>query len=106
VDLVSVLLEYREKQQVKDDWEALHNCNLSDKIKNVGPATIQYVRMLSGKDTAKADVHVINAMNHIGVGTHLGVIELLSRLTGYSPLELDQIFWHWDKLSEKKNQGI
>ena len=67
------------------------------RIKHVGLATVQMIRMTWGIDTVKPDVHVKNALKELGLGNDVGVVELLSELTGYKNIELDKIFWWYAK---------
>jgi len=39
---------------------------------------------------------VKKALKEIGLGNEVGVVELLSEVIRYSPLELDQILWYWE----------
>ena len=106
-EFVEAFLTYQEETGIEDDWEAMkdwaRNVDVNNvkndivgKIKGVNLATVQNLRLLCGIDTVKPDVHVKNVLKEIGLGNEVGVVELLSELTGYSSLELDQIFWHWD----------
>ena len=91
------------------DWaQKCDTSNLKDdfigKIPNVGLATVQNLRICLGINTSKPDVHIKSALKEIGLGNDVEVCELISELTGYSPLELDQIFWHWDKNRSQKDE--
>ena len=65
---------------------------------------MQNLRLVCGIDTAKPDVHVKRALKEIGLGNEIEVVELISDLTGYSTVELDQILWHWDKNRSRKGE--
>jgi hypothetical protein len=70
-------------------------------IKGVGPALLQYLRMLSGADTLKVDVRVLDGLALIGIPiswfTADGILEISKEIAaevGCSLVELDQILWH------------
>jgi hypothetical protein len=105
--MVKAFIEYQKENGFDSDKEAMMDwaikCNLSQleedfigKLNNVGLATVQNLRMCLGIDTIKPDVHIINALKKIGLGNEVEICELISELTGYKCIELDQIFWHWD----------
>jgi len=107
-ELVEAFTTYQREGSFNDDWEAIQDWakkvdirNLENdiigKIKGIGLATVQNLRLICGIDTVKPDVHVKEALKEIGLGNEVEVVELLSELTDYSCRELDQIFWHWDK---------
>jgi len=112
-DIVKAFTEYQKENGFNSDREAMMDwakkCNLSQleedivgRLNNVGPATVQNLRMCLGIDTVKPDVHIINALKKIGLGNEVEICELISELTGYKCIELDQIFWHWDRDYNKK----
>lgn len=112
-DLVHVFTQYKEQNFLNDDYDALSqwasNVNIDDlsndpigQIHNVGLATVQNIRLLTGIDTVKPDIHVKNALKHIGLGNEIGIVELLSELTGYSCRELDLIFWYWGRSQSRQ----
>ena len=68
----------------------------------MGLATVQNLRMCLGIDTVKPDVHIKNALKKIGLGSEVEICELISELTGYKCIELDQIFWHWGRTLKLK----
>jgi len=114
-NLIKAFAYYRTEKGFNDDWEAIQDWakkvdvgNLEDdmigRIQDVGPATLQNLRLICGIDTVKPDVHVKETLKDIGLGNEIEVVELLSELTGYSCVELDQIFWHWDKNRSKKDE--
>ena len=105
--MVKAFIEYQKENGFDSDKKAMMDwaikCNLSQleedfigKLNNVGLATVQNLRMCLGIDTIKPDVHIINALKKIGLGNEVEICELISELTGYKCIELDQIFWHWD----------
>lgn len=111
-NMVRSLIQYQKVKGFTSDYEAMkdwaQNCNLSNlqddiigKLPNVGLATVQNLRICLGINTLKPDVHIKRALEEIGLGNDVAVCEMISELTGYSPLELDQIFWHWDKNRSK-----
>lgn len=112
-DIVKAFTEYQKENGFNSDKEAMMDwakkCNLSQleddivgRLNNVGLATVQNLRMCLGIDTVKPDVHIINALKKIGLGNEVEICELISELTGYKYIELDQIFWHWDRNFNKK----
>ncbi len=112
-DIVKAFTEYQKENGFNSDREAMmdwaKNCNLSQleedivgSLNNVGPATVQNLRVCLGIDTVKPDVHIINALKKIKLGNEVEICELISELTGYKCIELDQIFWHWDTNFNKK----
>jgi len=113
--MITSFIQYQKKKEFTSDYEAMKdwakNCDLSNlgddivgKIHNVGLATVQNLRICLGINTLKPDVHIKRALDEVGLGNDVEVCELISELTGYSPLELDQIFWHWDKDRSKKDE--
>lgn len=112
-DMIAVFIKYQEEKGFSSDKEAMKDwaekCNLSNlkndiigRLPNVGLATVQNLRICMGMNTLKPDVHIKNALKEIGLGNDADLCDLVSELTGYSPLELDQIFWHWDREISKK----
>jgi hypothetical protein len=114
-NMTAAFVQYQKDNGFASDGEAMKDwaqkCDpakleqdIIGKIPNVNIATVQNLRICLGIDTLKPDVHVRNAMREIGLGNDVEVAELISELTGYSPRELDQIFWHWDREISKKKQ--
>lgn len=114
-NLIKAFTVYRTEKGFNGDWEAIQDWakkvdikNLEDdiigRIEGVGPATLQNLRLSCGIDTVKPDVHVKEALKEIELGNEIEVVELLSELTGYSSVELDQIFWYWDKSRSQKDE--
>jgi len=112
-DMVKAFTEYQKDNGFNSDREAMMDwakkCNLSQleedivgRLNNVGLATVQNLRMCLEIDTVKPDVHIINALKNIGLGNEVEICELISELTGYKCIELDQIFWYWDRNFNKK----
>lgn len=113
--MVTSFIQYQKEKGFSSDSKAMkdwaENCELSDlesdiigELPNVGLATVQNLRICLGIDTLKPDVHIRRAMEEIGLGNDVEVCELISELTGYSPLELDQIFWHWDRNRSERDE--
>jgi len=113
--MVTSFIQYQEEKGFSSDLEAMkdwaQNCDLSNlendligKLLNVGLATVQNLRICLGINTLKPDVHIKRALEEVGLGNDVEVCELISELTGYSSLELDQIFWHWDKNRSRKDE--
>lgn len=114
-NLIEAFDTYRTENGFTDDWEAIQQWakkvdaknlekDIIGKIQGVGPATLQNLRLICGIDTVKPDVHVKEALKEIGLGNEIDVVELLSELTAYPSVELDQIFWHWDKNRSEKDE--
>ncbi len=113
-DLVEAFLDYERRKGLKDDWEAIQKwgeeVNVDDLandpvvggIKGVGPATVQNIKIVSGFDTSKPDRRLENALRHLRLRNPVHIVELLSELTGYKCIELDQLFWYWDDKRQKK----
>lgn len=114
-EMTEAFIDYQKKNGFSDDWLAMQDWakkvdlknldkDIMGKIKRVGLATVQNLRLICGIDTVKPDVHVKESLKEIGLGNEVEVVELLSELTGYSCAELDQIFWYWDKNRSKKDE--
>lgn len=113
-DMVKAFIEYQKENGFNSDREAMMDwakkCNLSQlkeediigRLDKVGLATVQNFRMCLGIDAVKPDVHIINALKKIGLGNEVEICELISELTEYKCIELDQIFWDWDRNLNKK----
>lgn len=108
-DIVKAFIKYQKENGLASDQEAMmdwaNKCDLSKleddiigRLNNVGIATVQNLRMCLGIDTVKPDAHIKNALKRIGLGSEVEICELISELTGYKCLELDQIFWLGDKI--------
>jgi len=112
--LTKVFIAYQKDKGFNDDWEAVQDWakrvdinNLEDsvrKIKGIGLATVQNLRLTCGIDTAKPDVHVKESLKEVRLGNEVEVVELISELTGYKCRELDQIFWYWHKNRSEKDE--
>lgn len=110
--MIISFIQYQKKKGFTWDHDAMKDwaqkCNLLKleddiigRLPNVGLATVQNLRICLGINTLKPDVHIGRALEEIGLGNDVEISELISELTGYSPLELDQIFWRWDKNRRK-----
>ena len=111
--MIEAFISYQKRKGFSSDYEAMkdwaHNFDLSNlnndalaEIHGVGLARVQNLRMCLGVDTVKPDVHIENALKELGYEncSKRNVVEIcewISELTGYSCLELDQIFWHYGK---------
>lgn len=113
--MILAFIRYQKEKGFDSDCEAMkdwaENCdlhNLEDdligRLHNVGLATVQNLRICLGIKTLKPDVHIKNSLKEIGLGNDVEMCELISELTGCSLLELDQIFWHWDKNRSQRNE--
>lgn len=76
-------------------------------INGIGPALLQYLRMLSGADTLKVDVRVIETLRQAGLPVDWfsaeGIFQLcksISREIGCSMVELDQMLWYFLELKK------
>jgi len=114
-EFVKAFDKYKKEYGFDDDWKAMQDWarkvdtnnikkDIVGKIKRVNLATVQNLRLLCGIDTVKPDVHVKKVLKEIGLGNEVAVVELLSEVTGYSSLELDQIFWFWDRHRSNKSE--
>jgi hypothetical protein len=106
-DMVEAFIKYQKENGFTSDRDGMEhwaqNCDILNlhkdtigQIQNVGLATIQNLRICLGIPTIKPDVRVRNALDKLGLRNDVGICELLAELaelTGYSPFELDQIFW-------------
>ena len=108
-DMVKAFIKYQKEKGFASDQEAMidwaNKCDLSKlkddiigRLNKVEIATVQNLRICLGIDTVKPDVHIKNVLKKIGLGSEVEICELISELTGYKLLELDQIFWRWDKI--------
>jgi len=80
------------------DTQAVHQML---QVYGMGPALLEYLRMLCGADSLKVDVRVINGMKAAGIETEwftptglLALAKEMSRDIPCSLLELDQCLWH------------
>ena len=69
-------------------------------VKGIGPALLEYLRMLCGADTIKIDVRVKASLDSAGVPVHLftddGLYEVCRGIAGrlgFTLVELDQLLW-------------
>lgn len=109
------LLQYGESVGLRDEEEICVNWATDFKaieelaqIKGIGPALLQYLRMLCGADSLKVDIRVLDSLAKTGLPvdwfTPNGVLALckeLAREANCSLIELDQVLWH----IEFKNQN-
>lgn len=73
-------------------------------VKGIGPALLQYLRMLSGANTLKVDVRIIDELRKMGIPVNwfttdglLRLCENLAADAGCTLVELDQVLWHTNK---------
>jgi hypothetical protein len=91
-----------DEDTMANSWaQDLEAIELMKQVFGIGPALVEYLRMLSGSDSLKVDVRVINGFEALGLPVHLfspdGILELakqLSRKVPCSLIELDQCLWH------------
>lgn len=102
------ILDFGERCNIADENEMANSWakdqQAVEDMKNVfgiGPALLEYMRMLCGADSLKVDVRVIKGLRVLGLPTDLftadGVLTLavqLSREIPCSLVELDQCLWH------------
>ena len=69
-------------------------------VKGIGPALLEYLRMLCGANTLKVDVRVIKSLKAAGVPVHIftdaGIYEVcrtIAQELGLSMVELDSLLW-------------
>jgi hypothetical protein len=69
-------------------------------VKGIGPALLEYLRMLSGANTIKVDVRVIKSLAEAGVPVELfkdaGIYEVCRQVAlslGLTLVELDSLLW-------------
>lgn len=113
--VANALLSFGIKNKITDENElskkwAMDEIAASEilDIHGIGPALMQYMRMLCGADSLKVDVRVQNSLEAVGLPvswfTADGVLSLCKQLSkdiGCSLLELDQALWH--VISKKPN---
>ena len=70
-------------------------------VNGIGPALLQYLRMLSGANSLKVDVRVLDALNELKLPINWfsseGVLKLcedLANAAGCTLVELDQLLWN------------
>ena len=106
-EVAKQLLKYGQILKITDENEICNKWSSDTdaivemlSIKGIGPALLQYLRMLSGANTIKIDLRVIRGLGLLGlpVGwfTADGLLELcreLSEEVGCTLLELDQVLF-------------
>lgn len=102
------LLEFGLERSLKSDdeiclaWANDPNAVIEMReVFGIGPALLEYLRMLCGADSLKVDVRVIDGLSHLGIETDWftsdGILALSKELSSTIPcslLELDQCLWH------------
>lgn len=107
-DTLQAINILRDKYRINDDYGLMnkwaleanvekYTTNVIGRIKHLGLATFQHLRMNYGVNTVKPDRQVKEVLRReFGyVGNDKKVIlavENISKISGYSPIELDQIF--------------
>lgn len=108
VQVAQALIKYGKHNSIEDENQiCLQWANDGDEyvklleIKGIGPALLQYLRMLSGANTLKVDVRIIEELEKLNLPvswfTTDGLLELCSALakdSSCSLVELDQVLWH------------
>ena len=115
-DVAQVLLDYGQGLGITDEeviclsWAALPSIHDEHgphdavqavlDVKGIGPALLEYLRMLSGANTIKVDVRVIKSLAEAGVPVHLfkdaGIYEVCRQVAnklGLNLVELDSLLW-------------
>lgn len=106
--VAQALIKYGKDHSIKDENQiCLQWANDSGEyvklleIKGIGPALLQYLRMLSGANTLKVDVRITEELEKLNLPvswfTADGLLELctdLAKDAGCSLVELDQVLWH------------
>jgi hypothetical protein len=109
------LINYGKKHKITDENQICQLwANNSDAhqeildIKGIGPALLQYLRMLSGANSLKVDVQVISQLKKLGIPVEwfsveglLKICEDLAEETDCSLIELDQLLWHNSQKAKK-----
>lgn len=114
--VAQVLLDYGKKAKLSDEEEicsrwallpSIHDSggahaavqNVID-VKGIGPALLEYLRMLCGADTIKVDVRVLKQLSEAGVPVGLfkdaGIYEVcraVAKELNISLVELDSLLW-------------
>jgi hypothetical protein len=123
-NLVEGFLDYKRKSGFKNDWETIEKWGEQVDVDNIfrdpvakgrpgiGLATVQNIKIVSGFDTIKPDRRVVAVLENLlnmdlGKATQklpnaVHKVELLSKLTGYKCIELDQLFWYWYEKNQEK----
>jgi hypothetical protein len=123
-DLLEAINVLKDKYKINDDYLVMNKWALEvnidkyekdiiGRIKNVGLATFQHLRMNFGINTVKPDRQVKNVLEReFGFKGNdkkaIIAVEAISKISGYSPIELDQIFvnygsgYYETKKEEKK----
>ena len=107
-EAAQVLMKYGENNSVNDEnqlclqWAldfSAHDEILD--IKGIGPALLQYLRMLSGANTLKVDVRIIQELKKLSLPVEWFTVDGLHKLCSdlateahCTMVELDQVLWH------------
>ena len=106
--VAQVILKYGKNRSIQDENQICYQWANDDlayaeilNIKGIGPALLQYLRMLSGASTLKVDVRVIEELRRMELPVDWfsadGILKLCEDLAidaGCTLVELDQILWH------------
>lgn len=111
--VAKLLVAYGKKYEIEDENEICrkwaddvfaHEKMLE--IKGIGPALLQYLRMLSGANSLKVDVRIMEELEKLGLPilwfSADGILKLcenLAKEAGCSLIELDQLLWHSNQAS-------
>jgi hypothetical protein len=114
-DMLMTFIRYQKEGGFTSDYAAMRDwtlrCDISNLEKDmigalpiVGLATVQNMRICLGIDTVERDVHIKSVLRKLKLGNDVEVCEVISGLTGYSCIELDQIFWLYDRNCSKEKK--
>lgn len=107
-EVAKQILSFGSAQQIKTEDEmclawATNSQAIAQmrEVFGIGPALLEYLRMLCGADSLKVDIRVTNGLNVLGIKTEWftteGVLALAVELSRDIPctlVELDQCLWH------------
>jgi hypothetical protein len=110
--LRALITDLKKQSEGRDDWEVLVEWVNTDKYKegdySIRYITIQYLRMLCGKDTCKPDKRVVDTLRNLGIDlgdkdefygkTIVSIMEQIKERTEKKSMAyLDALFWLWDR---------
>ena len=114
--VAQVLLDYgfglgiSDEEEICKNWASLPSIHDEDgpdpavqavlDVKGIGPALLEYLRMLCGTNTLKVDLRVIKSLAEAGVPVNMfkdaGIYEVcqsIAKELGLSMVELDSLLW-------------
>ena len=107
-EVATKILDFGRAHKISDEnemsYEWAHDVDAVVDMREVfgiGPALLEYLRMLCGADSLKVDVRVIDGLGELGLPIHHltadGILALAIQLSREIPctlIELDQSLWH------------